>query len=342
VDLTDRFAPVVVGLDGSALADEAAHAAVAEARRRLLTVHLVRAFDWPGPASPAAPPPAGRETARRAASTGLSRLRDALLRDYPGGRITTAVIDGRAATVLVAESASATMLVLGARGEGRLAEVLGPVRATVVRRSASPVLSAAAAAPWNDRAPVVVGVDRGDQASTRHLLSTGLLEAATRSTDLVVVDLRGPAPGTPSPDPDLSAACRGLHATSPHVQVLLSQADDSSPRRLLHHDGGAQLLIMGRGGSAEPLTGILRSVLAQSVVPVLVVPQVSDVRARGPVRALSATTPRMTASWPAPSGLTREPVCAGGTGAGEVATDHGARTRPAPESAPAPDHRRSR
>jgi nucleotide-binding universal stress UspA family protein len=291
VDLIGRFPPVVAGVDGSPLAEAGSHAAVAEARRRLLPVRLVRAFDWPSSAAPAAPPQAGREAARRAASAELSRLRNTLLPEYPGCRITKAVVDGPPTSVLVAESASATMLVLGAHGDGRLAGVLGPVRATVLRRSTSPVLSAAAIARWGAGAPVVVGVNTGDELTTRHLLSTGLLEAATRSSSLVVVDLRSRVPGATPTGVDLPAVCRGLDATSPGVGVRFDSSDESSPLGLPQAARAAQLLVVGRGEPSEPLTAILRSVLTQSVVPVLVVPPATDVRARGPVRALSLVNP---------------------------------------------------
>lgn len=225
MDLTGRFPPVVIGVNGTPLADAAAHVGVDEARRRLLPVRLVRAFDWPISAAAGEPFQAGREASRRAASTELSQLRDALMPEYPGGRIPTAVVDGPAAAVLVTESAPATLLVLGARGEGRPAEVLGPVVAAVVRRSACPVLSAAATARRHDEAPVVVGVtdSAGDEAAVRHLLAAALLEAATRSSDLVVADLRSQAAGAPPVVP-LTPEVRG------HGPVRALFADRPLPR----------------------------------------------------------------------------------------------------------------
>jgi nucleotide-binding universal stress UspA family protein len=298
VELTGRFPPVVTGVDGSPLADAAASAAAEEARRRLLPLRLVRAFDWPLPA--VAAPPAGREAARRAASAELTRLRGALLPEYPGGTITTAVVDGAADTVLVAESASATVVVLGAHGDGPLAGVLGPVRAAVVRRSASPVLSAAASPRRRDGAPVIVGVGTGDQASTKHLLSAAALEAVTRSGDLVVVALPPAAPATPPDSGVVGTVCRALQATNPGVRIRLERPDDGAPPRLLDRAATAQLLVVGRGQPTEPLSATLREVLAQSTVPVLVVPPAREVRADGPVRALSLTAPAMAPRSPRP------------------------------------------
>nr|WP_243851370.1 universal stress protein [Modestobacter marinus] len=287
--MTGRFPPVVVGVDGSPLAEVAARTGVEIARRRLLPVRLVRAFDWPTrtPTAPAVSRPAGREAARQAASAGLGRLRDVLAGEHPGVRVSAAVVDGPAVTVLVAESLRATLLVLGARGDGRLAEVLGPVRAAVFRRSVSPVLSAAATVRRDGSAPVVVGVDSDDDAATRHLLSAALLEAATRSSDLVVADLRRSTPGDRPAGVDLSVACRGLQSTCPAVRVRLEERAADSPQRLLDAGRDAQLLVVGRGSRDEPLPGPLRSVLAQSVVPVLLVPPAGDVHERGTVRALA-------------------------------------------------------
>jgi nucleotide-binding universal stress UspA family protein len=300
VDLTGRFPPVVIGVDGSPLAEAAAAAAVDEARRRLLPVRLVRAFDWPIPTAAAAPPPAGRDAARRAASAELSGLRDALLPEYPGGTITAAVVDGPPDTVLVAESASATVLVLGAHGDGRLAGVLGPVRAAVIRRSTSPVLSAAAGPRRDDGAPVIVGVGTGDESSTRHLLAAAALEAVTRSSDLVVVDLRPPAPVAPPASQDVAVVCGALQATNPGVRIRVVRPEDGAPPRLLDSAATAQLLVVGRGQPIEPLSAPLREVLAQSTVPVLVVPPAGAVRAYGPVRAFSLSAPVMATRSPRP------------------------------------------
>jgi len=92
--VTSRFPPVVVGVDGSDPATAAARVATAEARRRLLPVHLVRTLAEPLPGLPAPPGPPDRAAARRAALDELGDLRESLLREYPGGQVTTALADG--------------------------------------------------------------------------------------------------------------------------------------------------------------------------------------------------------------------------------------------------------
>jgi nucleotide-binding universal stress UspA family protein len=294
VALKGRFRPVVVGVDGSPLATAAARLGVEEARRRVLPVRLVRAFDWPvTPMSRSGVP--GRAAALHAATAELDRLHHLLEPDYRGDQISTAVIEGPAVDVLLTEAATAEMLVLGAHGKGPLADVLGPVRAPVLRTSPVPVLSAGAAAPpAGPGGPVVVGVDAGDAVVNRRLLSTALLEATTRSSDLVVVDVR-PTDDLGHDDiddiddiDDLKSTVHAMRSTTPDVRITVERVAGSTPPSLLTPARDAQLLVVGRGEPTQALSPLARSVLTQSDVPVLVVPPAPGVAGHGPVRALAA------------------------------------------------------
>ncbi|WP_222269843.1 universal stress protein [Modestobacter marinus] len=285
--MSSRFPAVVAGVDGYDLAAAAAAAATAVARRRLLPVRLVRAFDRPVPSPGAGPVPPGREAARRAALAALGDLRETLLRQYPGGQITTALVEGTAAEVLLEETASAELLVLGPHGAAPSSGVLGRVRVEVVRRAPCPVLCAAVPSGRVVDGPVVALVDPRDAATSSRLLSTALLEATTRGSDLEVVDLSrtggpvGPA-GT-----GLAAAVERMGRAAPGVRIRCRRPDDPSGRHLGPAERGAQLLVVGRGDPAGALPPVLRAVLSQAGVPVLLVPPAAAPLARAPVLALS-------------------------------------------------------
>jgi nucleotide-binding universal stress UspA family protein len=281
--VTSRFRAVVAGDDGSGPAAAAAAAAAAEARRRLLPVRLVHAFDWPAPAG-AGPAPPGREAARRAALEALGDRRDTLLRRYPGLRITPALREGTPTEVLLEEGASAELLVLGPHGAGPGSGVLGRVRAEVVRRAPCPVLCAAVPSGRAVDGPVLVLVDPGDAASSTQLLSTALLAATTRGSDLVVVDRS--RTGDPA-GPGLAAAVERMGRAAPGVRISCRRPADPSGRQLGPAERGAQLLVVGRGDPAGALPPALRAVLGQTGVPVLVVPPAAARPARAPVLALS-------------------------------------------------------
>ncbi|MFQ1002409.1 universal stress protein [Modestobacter sp. SSW1-42] len=283
--VTGRFPPVVVGVDGSPAADAAAHEAADEAHRRLLPLRLVHAFDWP--AAPGTGPAPGRAAARRAASAHLWSVQEAVLAEHPGTPVSAAVVDGRAAEVLLAEAAGAELLVLGAHGTGPLAGVLGPVRAAVVRGCPCPVLSAAARRPGpGPRGPVVAALG-GDQRHDSRLLAAAVLEAGTCGTGLTVVDLRHDPAGGEEPDPRLAALVGQLRQTAPGVPVYLTRSGgpalSGSPTA-----GDAALLVVGRGRPDQPLDATVRAALGQAEVPVLVVPSAPVDRGRSRVRALAA------------------------------------------------------
>ncbi|MGY1747646.1 universal stress protein [Modestobacter sp. SYSU DS0511] len=136
-------APVVVGVDGSVPATEAARAAATEAARRGAPLHLVRAFSWPA-RQPAGLPADARAAARRSADADLHRLRTSLVDRLPVGRVRADLVDGTAADVLRAAAGSSSLVVVGAVGltwgAASLGTSLGTVAEEVVATSAAPAL----------------------------------------------------------------------------------------------------------------------------------------------------------------------------------------------------------
>jgi nucleotide-binding universal stress UspA family protein len=154
--------PVLVGIDYSPDSMAAAELGAWQAQRRRTPLRLVHAMSPP----PAFGPGFGAGwlagAALRDATTLLSDVTDLLRRRHPGLEIRHAVLTGAAGAALVAESAAAVLVVVGARGTGGFPELLaGSVSAQVAAHAHAPVVvvrragDAVVPAPG----PVVVGVD---------------------------------------------------------------------------------------------------------------------------------------------------------------------------------------
>ncbi len=188
--MTHRTGPVVVGVDESTGSDLAVELAAQEALRWHLPLRLVHgfvpevahsAFGLPYPLSIQAP----LHHARAVLAVAARELR----RRYPDLQVTTAVLVGNPAGVLIDESVTASLVVVGCRGSGGFDRlVAGSVSTQVATYAHGPVIvvrPAQASVADGGRRPVVVGVD-GSAAST-HALSFAFDEASTRGVPLVAV-----------------------------------------------------------------------------------------------------------------------------------------------------------
>jgi nucleotide-binding universal stress UspA family protein len=153
----DRSLPIVVGIDGSSSAVDAARWAAQEAARRTAPVYLVSAFGWSGH--------------RHLGDPGLGRYRESLLQDSwktvadaarhvaEGVEISELTLDGFPVPLLVTESRTAGLLVIGDRGLGGFTSLLiGSVAIRLAAQAECPVVVVRGEDP-SDTGPVVVGVD---------------------------------------------------------------------------------------------------------------------------------------------------------------------------------------
>ncbi|HWB22661.1 MAG TPA: universal stress protein [Gaiellaceae bacterium] len=133
---------IVVGIDGSEAANGALAFALEEAKLRQEPLRIVCAWEIPPIEYAGAafvPTPDIATSAEALADDVLARAAAALGPDH-GVHIETASVHGHPATVLVEQAADATLLVVGARGHGALAElVLGSVSKAVVHHCHVPV-----------------------------------------------------------------------------------------------------------------------------------------------------------------------------------------------------------
>lgn len=119
---------IVVGVDGSPGSAAALHWALDEGLLRQVPVHVVLSWMMPALASmtPLTPPDADLQSISRQELDGLLRTEAGDLgRRSPRSPVTTAVLEGGAATQLLAAAAEgASLLVVGSRGHGGFAGLL--------------------------------------------------------------------------------------------------------------------------------------------------------------------------------------------------------------------------
>lgn len=176
---------IIVGFDGSADAQRAVEWATEEGARRGLGVVVVQSWKEPVFASQswteAWEDPKGLESAARA--TFVAAIEDLSSR-HAGVEVSTSLVDEPPARALVAASAEAAMVVVGARGRGGFASLLlGSVSQRVASTAATTVVVVRGAARPDGE--VVVGID-GSELS-RKALAWASEAARLRSVPLRVV-----------------------------------------------------------------------------------------------------------------------------------------------------------
>ena len=175
---------ILAGVDGTAAGLAAARYAAAEAARAGVALHLVYVVD---PYAPPLPtwPPAPTDPDSRMGKLGraiLAEAEDAVADS--GAVVSTYLLLGKPASVLVQEAAKARLLVLGDQRRGRLdriitSSILGPVAAH------SPVPMVVVPSGWTGEGrsrEIVVGIH--DVATSTALVRRGLEVAAARGTRL--------------------------------------------------------------------------------------------------------------------------------------------------------------
>jgi nucleotide-binding universal stress UspA family protein len=265
-------APVVAGVDGSDDARLAVDLAAWEADRRHAPLRLVSGLQAVYLYGMVA---AAYDMERQVRDLGDLLIAEAarVAARHPALTIATEVVRGEPASVLVDESASAQLIVVGSRGLGGFASLLaGSVSAQVAAHAKGPVIVVRPTAATGTRetpgnGPVVVGVDgsTGSAAAVEFAFE----EAAARGTGLIAVYAWSMMPHDAGGDdprreqrvaetalvdavapwrekyPDVPVEHRAMHSLVP-VQTILDES------------GGAGLIVVGprgRGGFTGLLLG---------------------------------------------------------------------------------------
>ncbi|MET8044140.1 universal stress protein [Micromonospora sp. NPDC005215] len=273
-------AAVVVGVDGSQPALRAVRLAATEAARRHRPLRVVHGFIWPllhVPVSPAPDAPPGGGLRHQAEELVQAAVAEAEA-TVPGLSISGEIIDGEAAAVLVGESPTAALIVLGDRGLGGFsALVVGSVAVQVCAYADCPVLVARGAQRPDE--PVLVAVDGSPAA--RLAADFAAETAVSRGVPLLAVHAyRHPGSSGPGDMQPLVYDEAKLHGeqermiaewltglTEHHRELRLTcrAVRGRTGAVLAEASGSAQLAVVGGQGRGE-VTGLLLGSVSQSML----------------------------------------------------------------------------
>lgn len=283
-------AAVLVGVDGSPASLDAVELARCEASLRQRALRLVYVDPWaehPAMAS-------GGRLAEELLSEPEAALHAALDRAgsgrTQGTAVTGEVLAGDPAGVLIRESATAEMVVLGHRGRGGFPELLlGSVAAKVAAHASCPVLVTRHEAPKSG--DVVVGVDdehgAGGPEHDHPELSFAFAEAAMRGTGVHAVRawtgtrlvgqaaLYEPEVDQRDQERTLEDAVAAWRRRYPDVPVRTELVPGPAARAVLDVGAGAVMIVLGaRGEAGAPgrrLGSVVHAALHQATCPVAVI-----------------------------------------------------------------------
>ncbi|MEU0561074.1 universal stress protein [Dactylosporangium sp. NPDC006015] len=261
---------IVVGTDGGAggawaVRWAASQAARTGARLRVVSVHHRQ------PGTPTGPDVSGRERAWAVVTAAVA--------DARGGRPTLDVrgsaLPGAPGDVLLAETRSAALLVVGSQGRGALASaLLGSVGVHVATYATGPVVVVRGRA---DTAIGTVVAGIADPASAERVLAAGFEEAHRRGCALVAVHAPTP-PRTPAEAPsaglgtlvraDVSETVTRLRTLFPTVPVEVELTTGNPADVLVAASRSAQLVVLD-AGSAPSLDPVNHHLLLRADCPVL-------------------------------------------------------------------------
>jgi nucleotide-binding universal stress UspA family protein len=288
---TNDGRPVIVGVDASQHAGNAADWAAAEACERGVHLRIIHALDFdPGSAhmGPATDP--GTEDTDPSSEIHLrllAQVESRLRALHPDLVMTAGLVHQGAAGALVAASRDAGLLVLGTRGRGGFAGLaLGSVSLRVAAHTASPaVLVGAGGHDYARRGDIVLGVEHGGSEEAvlfafEQAARAGLAVRAVRAwesfpghsqfyirdTDILARQAAD----------DVVATLSGAREKFPEVPVHLSVQLGHPAAVLADASQQARLTVVGAHRHHGPLSigvgPIIHALLARAQSPVAVVP----------------------------------------------------------------------
>ncbi|WP_324651837.1 universal stress protein [Georgenia sp. H159] len=273
---------IVVGVDGSPLSDAALRWAAAEAERTQLPLHVVHVFVHVavigGYVSFTADP---EELAGHVRDEAVRTARS----ERPDLEVTAEIRVGAAAPELIAASEGAAMLVLGARGHGRVAGlVIGSVSQQVAMHAGCPVVVVRGVGV-DPAAPVVVGMDGSAESVGALRFAVGHARALGAPVRVVRSEYVESPPGVPpgawygelvEQTRQVTADVRSM-VEERYPGVELRVVREHPVAALVEESADASMLVVatrGLGGFAGLLLGsVSQGVLTRATVPVAVVPR---------------------------------------------------------------------
>jgi nucleotide-binding universal stress UspA family protein len=285
----DSSLPIVVGIDGSSSALDAARWAAHEAARRSAPVYLVSAFGWSGHRH-LGDPGLGhyRETLLQDTWKTVSAAADAARHVAEGVEISELTLDGYPVPLLITESRTAGLLVIGDRGLGGFTSLLiGSVAIRLASQAECPVV-VVRGEQSSGTGPVVVGIDGSPLSEAALEFAFGAADA--RGVPLIAVHVWNDyAIAVSVLEPVewdaveaeeqqlLAERLAGWSEKYPDVEVRRVVERDSPAHALIEQASGtnAQLMVVGshgRGSAAGLVLGsVSHALLHHSPCPVAVV-----------------------------------------------------------------------
>jgi nucleotide-binding universal stress UspA family protein len=268
--MTTAIARVLVGIDGSEQALAAVRAAVGEATRRKVPLHIVHAFIWSslhvnvGPVAPDLPATGLRHQAEDLLVEAAAEAR----KTAPQIPVSTHLIDGAATPALLEESDPATLLVLGDRGLGGFSGlIIGSVAVHAAAHARCPILVVRGAEPA--AGPVVVGVDGSEQS--RLAIGFAFEESAQRGAELIGLHVWEGSPGrsrdlvAQGAGQTLTKALSGWQQKYPAVVVKPELVRGDPRHELVERSRNAQLMVLGASGR-DTFKGLLLGSVSQNLL----------------------------------------------------------------------------
>ncbi len=276
-----RPSRIVVGIDGSTAALDAASFAAREAVLRDASVHLVRAVIWP-----VAAPPIGPATYRaieraecQSAERDLARARRRVRTQARDVEVTVAMDQTSAAELILRSATDASMIVLGSHGRNDVFGLFAGATAVDVASHAS-IPVAITRGHLDSDGPILVAVDASPEA--RGALEFAFDEAARRHAAIEAVSSWPPSPDHDREhrwDPAISVhiparALAGMlapwAARYPGVPIRRRTARRSRTA-LLNATRNARLAVIGTPGKLG-LGTVGHAMIHRAACPVVVVP----------------------------------------------------------------------
>lgn len=270
--MTDASAPIVVGVNGSSIALDAAIWAGSLAVRVSASLRIVHAMPYLGhnlTDTAAAVCAVSIAQQRDGAEMILRTVEDSVRQEFPALDVTTAAVSVPADDALVAASRTARLVVVGCEDVSTVGALLvGSTTSAVIERASCPVVAWRGEYAHATDGPIVVGV--GDPATAGAALKVGFSLADALAAPLRVIH---GWPAWQMPDdmalPDLiertvspsrntdereSAHWRQLNDVVdpwrlqyPGVNVTLLGMTAAPSKALLEHIGDAQMVVVGSG-----------------------------------------------------------------------------------------------
>ncbi|MGB3438691.1 MAG: universal stress protein [Actinophytocola sp.] len=291
----DDSHPIVVGVDGSESSAHAVRWAAREAVRRNTPLRLVHVCYLAPVRHPkqVPPPPEYLAALLEQGRHWITEATEAARRAAPDAVVTADVHDGETSHVLVSESKTAQLLVVGSRGLGGFRSLLvGSVAVAVAAHARCPVVVMRSGA--EDGVPpedghVVVGLDGSELSDAA--MTFGCEAAAARGVPLVAlhtwfdVDVSATWARLPSTidwdylqseeERDLTVRVGAWQAKFPGVEIRPLVVRDRPGRALLKHAQDAQLIVVGSRGRGAlaglGLGSVSQTLLHHAECPVAVV-----------------------------------------------------------------------